>query len=289
MSARPKRKSKTSSQSPATSPTKANKPAPVKPGHASSEKSAEKQRPFLTAEWRQLAMLNYEIDPAVLAPRVPPGTELDLFQGKALVSIVGFMFNDVRFHGLAIPWHREFPEVNLRFYVRRQVGRELRRGVVFIKEIAPRWAVSAIARRFYHEHYVTLPMRHELELADGSISEGGEVTYAWRFAGKWHQCYVRTFGLAHLAAGGSLDEFITEHYWGYTSRPDGATLEYQVTHPRWRLWRAAEGYLDCDVAALYGSEFAPALSTAPASSLLAEGSDIAMYRGNVVGEEKINH
>lgn len=254
-----------------------------------AEKPVVKHRPFLTAEWRQLAMLNYEIDPAVLAPRVPAGTELDLFHGKAYLSVVGFMFNDVRFHGLSIPWHREFAEVNLRFYVRRQVGREFRRGVVFIKEIAPRWMVSAIARRFYHENYVTLPMRHELELADGSISEGGEVTYAWRDAGKWNQCYVRTFGLAHLAAGGSLDEFITEHYWGYTSRPDGATIEYQVTHPRWRLWRAAEGHLDCDVAAFYGPEFADALRAPPASALLAEGSDIAMHRGRVISEERTNH
>ncbi|MBL9124583.1 MAG: DUF2071 domain-containing protein [Planctomycetaceae bacterium] len=224
-------------------------------------------------------MLNYEVDPALLAPRVPPGTELDLFQGKAYVSIVGFMFNEVRFHGWSIPGHRSFSEVNLRFYVQRQQGRELRRGVVFIKEIAPRWWVSAIARRWYYENYVTLPMRHELELADGSISEGGEVTYAWRLRGRWNQCYLRTFGLAELAAGGSLEEFITEHYWGYTRRPDGATLEYQVTHPRWRVWKAAEAHLDCDVADLYGPEFASVLGKSPRSALLAEGSEIAMYRG----------
>lgn len=252
-------------------PSPAVAPDPVKP-----------RRPFLTAEWRQLAMLNYEVDPALLAARVPTGTELDFFQDKTYLSVVGFVFSDVRFHGLAIPWHRHFVEVNLRFYVRRRLGRDVRRGVVFIKEIAPRWAVSAIARRFFHEHYVTLPMRHELELADGSISEGGEVTYAWRFAHKWQQAYVRTFGLAHLAPGGSLDEFITEHYWGYTRRPDGATIEYQVTHPRWRLWRAAEAHLNGDTTALYGSEFAEVLSRPPASALLAEGSEIAMYRGRTI-------
>jgi hypothetical protein len=193
------------------------------------------------------------------------------------------MFFDVRLGGLAIPWHRDFPEVNLRFYVRRKIGHQWRRGVVFIKEIAPRWAVSAIARRFFHEQYVTLRMRHELQLADGSIREGGEATYAWRWARRWHQMNVRTYGLAELASGGSLDEFITEHYWGYTRCRDGQTIEYEVKHPKWRVWKAADAQLECDVAALYGNEFVEPLGRAPASALLAEGSEIAMYRGQRIG------
>lgn len=228
-------------------------------------------------------MLNYEIDPAILAPRVPAGVELDFFQGKTYVSVVGFLFTDVRLFGWSIPWHRHFAEVNLRFYVRRKRGHEWRRGVVFIREIAPKWAVCEIARRFYHEQYVCLPMRYELELADGSLSEGGEVTYAWKSSGRWRQLYARTVGLAHPAAGGSLDEFITEHYWGYTRRPDGATIEYQVTHPRWRMWRVADSHLDCDAAQLYGPEFVDVLAGPPSSALLAEGSEIAIYAGRSLG------
>jgi uncharacterized protein YqjF (DUF2071 family) len=228
-------------------------------------------------------MLNYVVDPSLLASRVPRGTEIDLFAGRTYLSVVGFMFFDVRLRGLAIPWHRDFPEVNLRFYVRRKIGNHWRRGVVFIKEIAPLWAVSAVARRYFHENYVTLRMRHELQLADGSLREGGEATYAWRFARRWNQMNVRTYGLAQLAAAGSIEEFITEHYWGYTKSREGSTIEYEVKHPRWRIWKVADAQLDCDVASLYGSEFVAPLSGPPDSALLAEGSEISMHRGQRFG------
>ena len=76
-------------------------------------------RPFLTARWEHLAMLNFEIDPQRLAPLVPTGTELDFHEGRTFVSIVGFVFRDTRVRGWAIPRHRDFEELNLRFYVRR--------------------------------------------------------------------------------------------------------------------------------------------------------------------------
>src|SRR4026208_556537 len=94
--------------------------------------------PFLTAEWRRLAMLSFEIDPRVLSPLVPAGTELDEWQGRTFASLVGFLFLDTRVFGLAVPFHRNFEEVNLRFYVRRMASDGLRRGVVFVKEIVPR-------------------------------------------------------------------------------------------------------------------------------------------------------
>ena len=88
-------------------------------------------RPFLTARWRYLAMLNYEVPPEALAPLVPAGTELDSWQGKTFVSVVGFLFLDTRVLGIAIPGHRDFEEVNLRFYVRRKAAGRLaaRRGL----------------------------------------------------------------------------------------------------------------------------------------------------------------
>src|SRR5918996_5117390 len=128
---------------------------------------------FLTAEWRDLVMLNYEVDPQVLARRVPPGTELDIWQGRALVSVVGFRFLRTRVLGLPIPFHRDFEEVNLRFYVRRQAEDGWRRGVVFIKEIAPRWAIATVARVVYNENYAARPMRHRIELDNGTIAPNG--------------------------------------------------------------------------------------------------------------------
>ena len=107
--------------------------------------------PFLTAEWRSLAMLNYVVDPALLAPMVPRGTELDSFDGRTYMSLVGFRFERTRVRGIWIPLHSDFDEVNLRFYVRRRVSGEIRRGVVFIREVVPRWAIAAVARAVYGE------------------------------------------------------------------------------------------------------------------------------------------
>ena len=73
------------------------------------------ERRFLTAEGRNLVMLNYEIDPEVLARHVPVACELDDWQGHTFVSVVGFQFLHTRVLGFPIPFHRHFEEVNLRF------------------------------------------------------------------------------------------------------------------------------------------------------------------------------
>src|SRR5262245_20887686 len=111
-------------------------------------------RDFLTADWRYLVMINYEVDPEILHPYIPGGTELDQWQGRTFVSVVGFLFLRTRVLGLTIPFHHNFEEVNLRFYVRRRAIEGWRRGVVFIREIVPRWAIAAVAREFYNENYV---------------------------------------------------------------------------------------------------------------------------------------
>ena len=220
-------------------------------------------------------MLNFSIPPEVLAPFVPRGTVLDAFEGITYVSMVGFLFLDTRVRGLAIPWHRDFEEVNLRFYVRREAEEGWRRGVVFVKEIVPRWAIAKVARWVYNEHYVALPMRHKVERAATVHS----AEYAWRFGGRWCRLAVRAEGEGRLVEAGSLDEFITEHYWGYAVQRDGGALEYKVEHPKWRVWRAKEAVFECDVAGLYGAGFAEALMTQPASAFLAEGSAVTVYGG----------
>src|SRR3954447_19553034 len=139
-----------------------------------------KQAPvFLTGQWKYLAMLNYEIDPAILDARVPRGTELDSWNGKTMVSVVGFMFLETRVLGMKIPFHVRFEEVNLRFYVRRKAEDGWRRGVVFIKEIVPRRAIAMGARIFYNENYIARRMRHRIELAESTVERGG-VEYGWR-------------------------------------------------------------------------------------------------------------
>jgi uncharacterized protein len=233
-------------------------------------------RPFLTAEWRWLAMLNYVVDPDVLLPHVPRATELDVWEGRAYASVVGFRFLRTRVLGVAIPFHRDFDEVNLRFYVRRRGPEGWRRGVVFVKEIVPRAAIAAVARAVYNENYVALPMRHRLDLTPAL---GGTVRYAWRHRGRWDGLQVEVRGRAAPLEPGSEAEFITEHYWGYAAQRDGGTVEYRVEHPAWRVWTATSAALDCDAEALYGAAFAPYLEEPPHSAFLAEGSRVTVRRG----------
>ncbi len=234
---------------------------------------------FLTAEWRHLAMLNFEIDPKSLRPLAPVGTELDEWHGKTLVSLVGFLFLNTRILGAAIPGHRDFEEVNLRFYVRRKASDGWRRAVVFVKEIVPRVVIAWTARALYGENYIALPMRHCVEQDAGGAAGRQIVSYAWRFRGRENRMELSAPGDAGEVAEGSDAEFITEHYWGYARRRDGRTTEYRVEHPRWGVRMATATRLDCDVARLYGDQFVESLQSPPASAFLAEGSDVSVFRG----------
>ncbi|MEA2238600.1 MAG: uncharacterized protein QOC81_3324 [Thermoanaerobaculia bacterium] len=216
-------------------------------------------------------MVNYEVDAKLLEPRVPPGTRLDFWGGRCFASLVGFQFLDTRLLGLPVPFHRNFDEVNLRFYVRREVGGEVRRGVVFIRELVPRHAIALVARAVYNEPYIALPMRHTIAF-DPVLS----AAYSWRLNGRWHRITVTAQRSAAHPAAGSLEEFITEHYWGYTRQRDGSTLEYQVTHPQWTVSDGAAD-IDADLSALYGAEMAAHLQV-PASCFIAQGSAVTVLR-----------
>jgi uncharacterized protein YqjF (DUF2071 family) len=234
--------------------------------------------PFLTAEWRDLAMMNFEIDPKVLLPLVPVGTELDAWQGRTFVSVVGFLFLGTRVFGAAIPFHRDFEEVNLRFYVRRMASDGWRRAVVFVKEVVPRIAIALTARTLFGERYVAAPMRHRIEEGAGTAGLR-KVSYSWWIGGRENRLELSARGDAGDAAGGSDVEFITEHYWGYARRSGGRTTEYRVEHPRWRVRMATEARLDCDVASSYGRQFVEFLKVPPASAFLADGSPVGVFRG----------
>lgn len=227
-------------------------------------------------------MLNYEVDPAVLRPHLPAGTELDLWDGTPLLSIVGFLFQDTRVLGVSMPLHRDFEEVNLRFYVRRRANGDWRRGVVFLKEIVPRRAIALLARRVYGEPYVAMPMRHSITNPGDSVEQRGAVEYAWRHKRRWNRLWVRMAGAAELPGPGSEEQFITEHFWGYTARSDGGCLEYQVEHPSWRVWRATETGLECAIEEVYGRQFAAPLGSRPRSAFVAEGSAVIVRRGRRV-------
>lgn len=233
-------------------------------------------RAFLTAEWRNLVMLNYAVDPEILAPLVPAGTTLDHWHGRTYVSLVGFLFANTRLLGLPIPCHRTFEEVNLRFYVRRELGGELRRAVTFIKELVPRAAIARVARMAYNEPYDAVPMRHSFGVV-GDSDVPVSVRYGWQSAGHWNEIEVAPRGTGMRAPENSEEQFITEHYWGYTRQRDGSTVEYRVEHEPWRVWDVAAPTVIGDWAATYGTMWSRILAAPPRSSFLADGSPVTVY------------
>lgn len=230
-------------------------------------------RPFLTARWEDLVFLSYRCPPELLKGLVPRGTALDRWQGAVYLSLVGFLFRDTRVLGLPIPGHREFEEVNLRFYVRREVAGEIRRGVVFIRELVPRRAVALIAKRVYNEPYLAVPMSHRIS------RDTGERAYRWRYHGREFELGGISSGRPEDPAGDSLAEFVTEHYWGYTRQRDGGTLEYRVDHPRWPVWSGTAHTLRGAWSELYGPALGEILEGTPESVLAADGSAVIVHSG----------
>ncbi|MDE1154779.1 MAG: DUF2071 domain-containing protein [Acidobacteriaceae bacterium] len=230
---------------------------------------------FLTAEWRKLIMAQYEVAPESLLPYLPAGVELDLFQGRCYVSLVGFLFDRVRLKGLPIPGHTCFEEINLRFYVRRPNAPDgqPRRGVVFLREFVPRAAVTWLARAVYGEPYSTMPTQHEIRSNEHTLF----VEYGWQHHGVWQSVGVEAELTAQPLAPGSLEEFITEHYWGYTRRKDDSTWEYAVHHPRWETYAIKRFDITASFGELCGTLMAGVNPKLPAHVLLAEGSEISVY------------
>ncbi|MCZ4243653.1 YqjF family protein [Pedobacter punctiformis] len=232
---------------------------------------------FLTAEWRKLALANYSVDKNILLKYLPPHTELDDWNGKYYVSLVGFMFVDVKLKGLKIPYHDTFEEVNLRFYVKYNENGVWKRGVVFIKEIVPKPAITFIANTIYKENYQTLPMKH-LWIEQGNQLE---VEYQWKTK-HWNKFSVIASSKAEQIALNSEEEFITEHYWGYTKIGINKTSEYGVEHPRWEVYPVQDYTIDVDFGTNYGEEFSFLAKVKPDSVMLAEGSEIRVLKGKKI-------
>lgn len=228
-------------------------------------------RKFLTAEWRDLIMANYEVDPSLLVARLPKGTELDLQEGRCFVSLVGFMFLNTRVLGMPVPFHVNFEEVNLRFYVTYNAADGVRRGVVFLKEIVPRFAIATIARVLYGEPYEAWWM--------SNLRDGKQVRYEWSRGDHRNSIAVRVGENLGAPAENSHGGFIIEHYWGYTRRSEVRTDQYKVEHPKWEVFSAEDPRIDVDFGKSYGDEFACLNGRKPHSVLLAKGSQIAVYKG----------
>jgi uncharacterized protein len=228
----------------------------------------------MTARWEYLLMLNYAVPAEILKPYIPPHVELDVWQGKAVVSMVGFKFNDTKVFGFRWPLHTHFEEVNLRLYVKHWNGEEWKRGVAFVSEIVPRPMIAYIANTLYNEHYHAMPTRHKLV----ETSEEIEVQYEWKYKGKWNQLAATTACKPADIVAGSEEEFILEHYWGYNELNKKTTIEYGVEHPTWETFAIRDYKADFDIEGLYGKAFVPYLSVAPQSVVLAKGSVVTIRK-----------
>lgn len=235
---------------------------------------------FLTAEWRKLAIANYAIDKEILAPYVPAGTELDLWNDTCYVSLIGFLFKNTRLMGIKVPFHANFEEVNLRFYVRYLDNGIWKRGVVFIKEIVPKFALSFVANTIYNENYVALPMAHIWSETEDERT----VTYNWKYKNQWQHLSLTAEKELSPIDLGSETEFITEHYWGYARYNADKTNEYEVKHPKWEQYKVKHYHVDVDFGLTYGEEFRFLNHLEPVSVMLAEGSEISVERKKVISK-----
>lgn len=229
---------------------------------------------FLSAKWEHLAMINYEVDPEILLPHLPYATELDFYENKALVSVVGFMFNNTKVFGFRWPLHTSFEEVNLRFYVKHFDGSAWKRGVVFFSEIVPRRIIATMANILYREHYHAKPMTHSISFKKDETV----LTYKWKHLKMWNSIDMTADVSLSDIQPGSEEEFIFEHYWGYNKYDKKTTIEYGVEHDIWKVHKVKDWKLECNVASLYGEEFVPFLSERPSSVFLAKGSEVVIRK-----------
>jgi uncharacterized protein YqjF (DUF2071 family) len=232
---------------------------------------------LISCEWRDLLMATWAVDPALLEPYVPARTTLDLWNGQALLSIVGVRFLNLQLAGISVPFHQQFEQINFRFYVSRHIADTERKGVVFLKQIVPSASMSLVATMLYNESFLTTPTRHEIR-----AGEQGWDVYEWMVGGRWNRVSAVRNGATVMPSDASLESFIKDRPWSYTRQADGSTVEFETRHPSWAIYQTEEMMLDCDVAPLIGARFIPVLSADPISAFVAVGSPVTLYPGRVI-------
>ena len=226
---------------------------------------------FLKASWENLIMANYEVEPALLMPYLPKGVELDFYQSKTYVSLVGFMFKNTSLFGVPIPFFGSFEEINLRFYVRKIEGEKIKKGVVFINETVPFKIVALLANKLFKEHYISIPTKHSIH-----IDIKKNIKYEWKRNRKWNSISVSANIEKHTIEAETMEQFIFERYFGFTKINDNLSQEYRINHAKWMTNNIIEAEVTCDFENMYGKSFSVLNNTAHSSIMLAEGSLISV-------------
>jgi uncharacterized protein YqjF (DUF2071 family) len=227
------------------------------------------KRPFLTAEWRNLFLATFAVPPSLLQELLPAGLELDTRGGDAFVSLVAFQFVHTRVFGVSWPGYRDFPELNLRFYVRQ--GGE--RGVVFVREIVALRLVAWMARMIYNEPYRVAPLTSHCQ----EDEHGRTMEYRLTWAGREQLLRVSGRKPAYLPEPASEEHFFKEHHWGFGRTRRGQALRYEVAHPPWQVFPIQAYHIEMDWGSVYGPQWKFLNKAMPRSTVFADGSAIEVY------------
>lgn len=228
-------------------------------------------RPILQAHWSHLCVLSYAVPPELLQPLTPRGLMLDTRDGQCFASLVAFDFENTRFKGMAWPFHRDFPEVNLRFYVRNKAGE---RGFCYVREFVPKRLVCWIARRLYHEPFERVPMTSDVHRKNAGL----EVIHKFRHHERWQEIAVATTGAAPLLpTEDSWESYFLDQQWGFGTDEAGRPIRYRIAHPRWLVYSVEWADVRVNWAKTYGPAWKCLQETKPFSKILAEGSDVVVF------------
>jgi len=228
-----------------------------------------------SSEWRDLILLSYAVEPAVLAPYVPAGTVLDLYRGKAWLSLMALFSQKTRILGLPLLWQNDFSQIHLRFYVRRHAHGEQRHGSAYLNELVPNPALALMGRVLYDEHFVTVPVHHKVSLEGDQL----RVRYFWKAERGWERVGVTAkVGPPKAIEEGSLEEFLAHRLWGYTTQRSGTTYEVKLSHPRWQIHPVEKSDLRLRSMDYFGEPFHYILEREPDSAFLARGSHVKIRR-----------
>ncbi len=230
-------------------------------------------RPFLSMYWRNLVLANYRVPPDLLLPYVPPGSELDT-PGDApdlhLLSLVAFSFEQTRAYGAALPTAQHFPEVNLRFYVRKGE----KRATVFLREYVPVPLIVLGARLLYHQPYHLATIAHQVRWQEETVR-----VYT-RFKHRQHvgEIALEARNAPEIPPADSQEHFLKEHYWGFDRSPSGTSFRYYVEHPVWRIFPVTSARVTINPGALLGGLWQSIdWDAALHSVLFAEGSHATIH------------
>jgi uncharacterized protein YqjF (DUF2071 family) len=256
---------------------------PVKESAKDSAKEPAKEpakvKPFMKAQFADLVAVNFHVDEKILQPLVPPGLELDNFNGEAYVSLVAMMLKGAKVWGLPFSIVPSSAELSLRFYVKHTHADGVEKGTCLIKD----YVAGSTAAWFLESQFQSTFSKLKMKQTASGFAKGEtpEVEYQWKVDERWNKLRVRARSRIKKTSEGTKVGFILDHF-NYYGRHNGRTLAYRVERPRWDVWDAAQANFTCDVQRLFGKSFVRPLAKRPASVFVTSGSPVTIFKPVVI-------